>query len=233
MLSEFSSLRLDSRATSNELALARELLTQGAMVLHRRIPLILALIGLIHDSGVARADGVDDARPRSRRYRVPPPPPVSLTDAPPYPTTSVRQRIALSGPTQIIATDDHGPPPAGYTTMLRKRKGLIIAGSIMVGAAYLECALVAAFFELGGSKHERALWIPVAGPFVQLARTNDSTANLLLLGVGGVQAVGAVLLSYGLTTRRRVFVRNDLVRSVTVAPIVGDGASGVVLSGRF
>jgi len=175
------------------------------MPLHRRILLLLAWFGVACDAGVARADSSHPA-PR---------------------------RIALPGPSQIVATDDHGPPPTGYTTMHRRRKGPIIAGSLMLGVAYVECALVAAAFELGGGKHEGALWIPLIGPFAQLGQSHDSTENVLLLGVGGAQVAGAILLSYGLTTRRRVFVRDDLVPSVSVAPIVGKGVSGLALSGRF
>jgi hypothetical protein len=41
------------------------------------------------------------------------------------------------------------------------------------------------------------------------------------------------MLYYGLTTKKRVFVRNDLVGSMMVSPMAGNGTSGLVLSGRF
>ena len=51
------------------------------------------------------------------------------------------------------------------------------------------------------------------------------------LGVGRFGAIlgplvaGAVMLYYGLTTEKRVFVRNDLVGSVHLAPMMGDACS--------
>ena len=47
------------------------------------------------------------------------------------------------------------------------------------------------------------------------------------------------MLYYGLTTKKTVFVRNDLLGSLNIGPMVGDGqagqagVTGAVLSGRF
>ena len=42
-----------------------------------------------------------------------------------------------------------------------------------------------------------------------------------------------MLYAYGLTTEKRVFVRNDLVGSLNVAPMVAPHASGLSLVGHF
>ena len=51
--------------------------------------------------------------------------------------------------------------------------------------------------------------------------------------MGATQVAGAIMLYYGMTTTQRVLVRNDLVGSLSVSPMVARGASGMVLSGRF
>jgi hypothetical protein len=85
-----------------------------------------------------------------------------------------------------------------------------------------------------GDKNEvAAMWIPVAGPFIQIANTDSATAKVFLVGLGAAQVAGAVMLYYGLTTTKTVFVRNDLVGSLNVGPMVGDGSTGMVVSGRF
>ena len=151
-------------------------------------------------------------------------------------STYVPQSVAMSGPAELNSSDDLRPAPAGYTPVLRKRKGLIIGGAVTFGVTYVISAFAASIASdtsHGGNNELAALWIPVAGPFVQLADTDSATGKFFLVGLGGAQLAGAIMLISGLTNEHRVFVRNDLVGSLSVGPMTAKGAQGLSLAGRF
>jgi hypothetical protein len=198
------------------------------MASHRALLLALPIVALIHAPGWA-----DDA---------PPPQPMPL---PVYPaplsqetqSTFVPQSVALSGPEEITDFDSNRPVPVGYTPVQRTRRHLIVGGAVTFGVSYGLSAFAAAIGDdasrSSGKNEIAALWIPVAGPFVQLAQTDSATGKFFLVGLGGAQLAGALMLYYGMTTTQRVLVRNDLVGSLAVTPMAGNGASGMMLSGRF
>lgn len=152
-------------------------------------------------------------------------------------STYVPQSVALSGPKQIEPLDDSRPPPDGYTAVQRTRKGMLIGGGVTFGVTYGLCALSAAAgadsARSDGKNELAALWVPVLGPFLQMADTDSSVGQLFLAGVGAAQVAGATMLFLGLTTTKRMFIRNDLVGNLTVSPIAGTGATGMLLSGQF
>lgn len=177
---------------------------------------------------------------------LPPPPPVMPAGPPPVyqaplaqttQGTYVPQSVALSGPEEITDNTEGRAAPAGYTAVQRSRKGLLIGGGVTLGVSYGISAMTAAigsdFAGSDGRNEVAALWIPVAGPFIQIADTDSATARVFLVGLGAAQVAGAVMLYYGLTTKKTVFVRNDLVGSLGVSPMAGEGNTGMVLSGRF
>ncbi|HET9988060.1 MAG TPA: hypothetical protein VFQ65_06065, partial [Kofleriaceae bacterium] len=149
------------------------------------------------------------------------------------------QSVALSGPEEIDDDVEGRPPPAGYTPVHRRRKGLLIAGPIVLGATYGYTALIAAIGtdldrSSGGTGASVApLFIPVLGPFLEMGETDSYTAKYLLAIDGAGQLAGAIMLYYGLTTTKTVFVRNDLLYSVNITPMAGSHLAGMVLSGRF
>ena len=203
-----------------------------------RFVLPLALIAFI--PAIASAD--DDDMP-------PPPPPTAQVPVYTAPlsqttqTTYVPQSVALSGPDEISDVEEGRQAPMGYTTVYRTRKGALIGGGVTFGVSYGICLLTAAIGEdtrdvnydtgVREANPVGAMWIPVAGPFVQMANTDSATARLFLAGLGAAQVTGAVLLYYGMTSKKRVFVRNDLVGNITVTPLAGNGVSGLGLSGSF
>jgi hypothetical protein len=172
-------------------------------------------------------------------YPMPPqveyPAPLSQTTQPSY----VPQSVALSGPEVIKDTDEDRGPPPGYTAVWRTRKGLLIGGGITFGVAYSFAILTAAEgadsaeWSESGENESASMWIPIVGPFLQMTQDDQATEDLGLAIVGGAQVVGAVLLYYGLTSKKRVFVRNDLVGNLSVSPMAGNGASGMMVGGRF
>ncbi len=151
-------------------------------------------------------------------------------------TTYVPQSVALSGPDEISEVADGQQAPLGYTAVERKRKGLIIGGAATLGASYAICALTAAIGQDVNSNESNpvgAMWIPIAGPFIQIGNSSSATEDVFLVGLGAAQVAGAVMLYYGMTSTKRVFVRNDLVSNVMIAPMVTNNAQGFALSGNF
>lgn len=207
----------------------------------RRRLLVSTAFVLAAGSGAAWADD-DPVYPNQ-----PPPPPPVMAPQPLYPTplsqtvqtSYVPQSVALSGPEEITDDIDGRAPPAGYTLVHRKRKGLLIAGPVLLGATYGYTALIAAIGtdldkSTGGTGASMApLFVPVLGPFLEMGQTDSYTARYLLAIDGGAQLAGAIMLYYGLTTTKTVFVRNDLLYSVNITPMAGPHTSGIALSGRF
>jgi hypothetical protein len=138
-----------------------------------------------------------------------------------------------------IAYDDTRPPPLGYTPVWRARSGLIFGGGITFGATYLFCVYLAGTAghpDPEARRNELApMFIPIAGPFVQIFEPSDATATVKveLAVLGGLQLAGALVLFRGLTTKRRVFIRNDLLRNMTISPMTGNATTGMLLSGHF
>jgi len=160
--------------------------------------------------------------------------PLSQTTQPTY----VPQSVALSGPEEIDDYDFSRPTPVGYTVVKRKRLGMLIGGGVTFGVSYGYSLLFAAAghdeAQYGDGKNELAsLAIPVVGPFLQMAQTDSATLRVLLAGLGAAQTTGAIMLYLGLTTKKSVLVRNDLVGNMTFTPMAGDGATGMMVSGRF
>jgi hypothetical protein len=152
-------------------------------------------------------------------------------------STFVPQSVAMSGPEEIRDFDFNRPVPQGYTPIQRSRRHLIVGGAVTFGVNYSISAFAASLGEdssgSGGRNKLAAMWIPVAGPFLEMRETDSATGRFFLAGLGGAQLAGAIMLYYGLSTTERVLVRNDLVGSVTVSPMAGNGATGMALSGRF
>lgn len=202
----------------------------AGMVSPRLLVIALPLVALLHTP--ARAD---DDPPIPQRQPLPVyPAPLSQTTQ----STYVPQSVAMSGPEEITDFDFSRPVPLGYTPILRTRKHLIVGGAVTFGVVYGLSALVAAAGDDSTRGTDRTndaapLWIPVAGPFLEMGHTDLATGKLFFAGVGVAQLAGALMLYYGLTTKEHVLVRNDLVGGLTVTPIASHGASGMALTGRF
>jgi hypothetical protein len=201
----------------------------AGMVSPRLLVIALPLVALLHTP--VRAD--DDPP-------MPPQQPMPVYPAPLSQTTQstyVPQSVAMSGPKEITDFDFSRPVPLGYTPVERTRRHLLIGGGVTFGVVYGLSAFVASIGE-DAARGDRtnevgSLWIPVAGPFLQMGQTDSATGRFFFASVGTAQLAGALMLYYGLTSKQRVLVRNDLVGSLTVAPLAGNGASGMALTGRF
>jgi hypothetical protein len=197
---------------------------------------LLIGLSLCAVSSTAFADDDEDMPPPPPMMPAGPPPVYQAPLAQTTQGTYVPQSVALSGPEEITDNTEGRAAPAGYTAVQRSRKGLLIGGGVTLGVSYGISALTASIGEdIDSDDNEvAALWIPVAGPFIQIANTDSATAKVFLVGLGAAQVAGAVMLYYGLTTKKTVFVRNDLVGSLGVGPMVGEhNTTGMVVSGRF
>ena len=152
----------------------------------------------------------------------------------------IPQSVALSGPRIIRDYEDGEPIPPGYHADTRVRSGLVVGGAVTFGVMYLLTVLVGAAINDAserpyGTKGDRGdfLFVPVAGPFLQMTKTDTSSGNTILVIDGVAQAAGATMLIVGITSPRTVLVRNDLAE-VRVAPMkVGERGSGLGLIGTF
>lgn len=212
-----------------------------ALVGNRTLPLV-ALAVLLVASGVAAQPSPD--------ARTPPPPPPSPSgpytqpapypqQPPPYPPQDPNRPPVVYGYTPTPTGPDEmqydGYVPYGYTKVERKRKGLIIGGAVTFGVTYIISTMVGAIGqdlqENGESGYDMsAMFIPIAGPFIQAGRSDSSTGRWWLVNLGLGQTAGAIMLYVGLTKPRTLLVRHD---QVSVTPMVGDGATGMMVSGRF
>jgi hypothetical protein len=111
---------------------------------------------------------------------------------------------------------------------------------VLFGVTYLFSALAAAVASdanNGGSNPLAALWVPAAGPFIQLFESGNSATGSLVLVLDGLCQVGGIsMFAIGLAAPKTMLIRNDLASSaprLTFAPIVGPGRSGMGLVGTF
>jgi len=144
----------------------------------------------------------------------------------------------IYGPEEITDFDDSAPTPYGYTRVQRTRKGLIIGGAVTLGATYLATAFIGAVasdvLKTEGSNVSVApLFLPVAGPFLEIGQTDSAIARFYLTLSGLGQTAGAIMLLYGLSSSRTVLVRNDQLIVTSVAPMLVPGAAGLSVVGRF
>jgi len=160
--------------------------------------------------------------------------------APLYQTTQgtyVPQSVAISGPRLIKDWDETRPIPAGYHAEMRSRVGLITGGAILFAVPYLFSALSGAVAadsnRWNGGNPAAAMFVPVAGPIIQIGRSDSATLDLVLILDGIAQAAGLTMLIVGLVSPKKVLVRNDL-GTLGVAPLMlPSGGGGLAVLGSF
>jgi hypothetical protein len=146
-------------------------------------------------------------------------------------------------PGMELPYEDGDPIPPGYRLVKRKRRGLIIAGSIVTGVPWV-FGVMAAVTE-NFQDNTGLLLIPVIGPWAMLATNtardrgcsngyctvDKSALRGVLVFDGLVQTAGAAMFVAGMIPRVRL-VRNDVVVSV-VPTTFGHGGYGLGAIGHF
>ena len=192
------------------------------------------MVAVLLFASSARADDLDGqpepqpGYPQGYPQGYPPPaygPPIYVQPAYGIPVRGPEEMDYVEG-TQI---------PYGYTRVEKTRKGLVIGGAITLGIVYSASAVFGVIGEdLRESNETRtntsAMWIPVAGPFLQMKETDSATGRLGLFAVGAAQVGGALMLVYGLTSPRTLLVRND---QLSIVPMLSKDASGMMVAGSF
>ena len=145
-------------------------------------------------------------------------------------------------------------PPAGYHEEKRFRRGLITAGSIVLGVMYTISLLVASAQD---TEHSPSGWLyfPVAGPWIALGklgsydeaacdRQSTSSSGVCpskegartgytMLGLG--QLTGFLLLASGIVFQSTQLVPDAMASNgISVVPLyAGNTSAGLAVAGRF
>lgn len=140
--------------------------------------------------------------------------------------------------------------PQGYVLSDEPRRGLIVAGVAVVGAAYFTGLIIAGVAQ-DFPNHSGYLAIPVFGPWITLAARNndncgdsscasDDVTKRALTVDGLFQAIGTGLIVTGLVWTRPVWLREDLAKHLDVVPGLNVAAlpgmpqpQGMSVVGRF
>jgi hypothetical protein len=151
--------------------------------------------------------------------------------------------------------DAQAPSPPRAQPAPKRRTGLIVAGATTYGSAWLSSVVVGYFgfelsnFTLWGNPPPKdatwlALWVPVAGPFIEVGfRRPSPLATAALVLDGFTQATGLALLVAGLTGRdadpgeaRSATVegaKRPGVRMIPVPLVMGSNGAGLAVAGTF
>jgi hypothetical protein len=136
-------------------------------------------------------------------------------------------------PTSSPPWDSSQPAPPGYHVERRINRGLVIAGSLVFGAAYLGVVIPSLILAANRPPSAAAVTVPVGGALYFLPVPGGAAwAAFDAL----VQAAGAGMLIVGLTGKR-VFVpgpsRRSAVQLVPVPLRFGSNGAGLGIVGAF
>jgi hypothetical protein len=135
-------------------------------------------------------------------------------------------------------------PAPGYHLETRDRRDLAIGGAVTFGLSFGLAATSAAGLMFISDRIPPAgngipfgdvawLFLPVAGPFLQMPKAGgNGTVNALLALDGLGQIVGATLIVVGLAWPKTIVVR-DVVRNVHIVPLKVSGGGGLGLVGTL
>lgn len=138
-------------------------------------------------------------------------------------------------------------PPLGYVEIEKRKKGLIISGSVVFGSVYLGCLIAS-------TAGDRMLAIPLAGPMIagyngpehvssdydsdyEKREYEDAKYAARLFGTLGTlaQATGIALFIAGMASKKKVWLRQDLagIKMQMMPTVVGSNGPGFGMVGTF
>jgi hypothetical protein len=137
--------------------------------------------------------------------------------------------------------DSSQPAPPGYHVERRINRGLVIAGSVVFGAAYLGIVIPSLIIAANGSPAAAVVTVPVGGPFFYVAgalRGPDGVTTVAGLVVidALVQAAGAGMLIGGLAGKRVLATGPSRRSAAELAPVplcFGSKGVGIGIAGTF
>lgn len=122
--------------------------------------------------------------------------------------------------------------PVRSETRTGPNRQLLSSGMFMLTVAYVPTAIV----RFANPKHTSDnLYIPVAGPWLEIARQPVSSDNKALMILSGAfQDLGAFFFVMGLFVPEVTVVQEKIAsKRVQAAPLAGAGTLGMSASGRF
>jgi hypothetical protein len=161
--------------------------------------------------------------------------PAGAPDAPPPPTS------APPPPASTPPWNSSQPAPPGYHVERRINRGLVIAGSVVFGVAYVGIVIPLLIVAANGSPSAAVVTVPVGGPFY-LVPANLRGANGVPAVAGMavldalVQAAGAGMLIGGIAGKRVLVPGPSPQSTVQLAPVplrFGNGGAGIGIAGAF
>lgn len=159
-----------------------------------------------------------------------------------YRTAAITVAAAISTSSAISLAQSeprYGPPPRRDVITVEERgpnPALLSGGAALFGLPYAGSVMIAA---VSGSDADARLYVPVVGPFLDLAARpscgdygcppGETASRVLLVGNGILQTIGVLQIAGALLfpeTRR-------ITRTLRVAPMLGGGTVGLTASGAF
>jgi len=196
-----------------------------------------------------------DAQPTETQAEPTPPrapapveaPTVISTSPASQPTLAAESTMELRKLPRKLNPIEGQAPPLGYVEVEKRRKGLIISGSVVFGAIYLGCLI-------GSTAGDRMLAIPLVGPMIagfngldsrdedfeydyERREYEDAEYAAKLFGTLGTvaQATGIALFIAGMATKKKIWLRQDIagVKLLLTPTLVGNNGPGLGVSGTF
>ncbi len=138
--------------------------------------------------------------------------------------------------TPMLTVSDPNEPVIDSTTRSKRRPNVPLLGtsSLLFLGSYLPTIIYQ-----GAKDRNDNLYIPIAGPWMDLAQGSHSTAEKTLLSLSGVvQGLGAlgIVSSFFIPERKTknwYLLGNGSRRGVSLSPQMAQGSYGVGASGRF
>jgi len=131
------------------------------------------------------------------------------------------------------------PVPDGYHVEDRHPRWALLTGGIMFGSAYLTGLFINGnsycVDSSSGSRCKDERWvmaIPIAGPFIDMNRTNSSGERMNDFLVGSGQVAGAIFLIYGIATTSPKLIPDYQRAGVSVSPLLASRGAGVTFTLR-
>jgi hypothetical protein len=140
-------------------------------------------------------------------------------------------------PSTPATWEESDPVPTGYRVERRVRRNLIVEGAGLVVFAYTFSAFAAA-----SSPNARALWVPVAGPYIQIPQTHSNAgdvvqtntlATVFLVFDALAQTAGAAMIAYGLVVPESHLVKDAGAPKFAATPMAFWHGAGVGIVGSF
>jgi len=152
----------------------------------------------------------------------------------------------VAPPRRVLPYNDGDPVPPGYHVERRHPKWMIGTGAGALAGGYLISLTIAALTGASclpsdsicrdrdtGPSPNRALYIPLVGPFVVIAQGNAMKNLSSLIFLGTSQVGGATLLALGFATYQSKLVPDWQAAKIKLLPLPLAGGGELMVTGSF